>query len=505
MLEPQAAMYRVAVPYNLIIGAQGSGKSHDIGVRSGLFILYCPNVKGIIAANTYDQLSRATLLEAFKSWERYFGWTEYNAKSNPRGHYVVDKAPPAHFKPHGYTFKSNNNNIYFANGAVVVTPSLDNYTAIEGMEAGWALLDETADTEEAAVTEVITGRLRQKGLSATSTAPWAKLFPFCPTGSLYAEKEINPLYIYTKPAKVPWLKDMFKLDAHHEEIVDRIYRPGDYFYHNDGLRQSVIYSVFHNRENLPTDFIANRIAFLSGSGLIDSYIYGNPFAKTGGEFASEFDKKRHQVPCSITEGYPIHLSLDFNAKPYMSAILANLVEPERQGDHWAVLRIFDEYALEWPHNTAGHLAETFSAEWGHLCDYGLYVYGDASGNNSIPVKGAKSYFDDLTNNLQPAYELRVPASNPKYKAALGPGTMGRKAFLNKLLSGGFGVKVEISPKCVRLLADLEFVQEDANGAMKKKKNKDGVEEYGHHLDALQYLICHPKFLGYLAKIPQQHE
>lgn len=502
LLEPQAAMYRAAVPYNLVIGAQGSGKSHDIGVRSGLFLIYCPNVVGLIAANTYDQLSRATMKEAFAAWKKYFGWTEYHPKSNPHGHFVFGKMPPPHFKPHGYTLITNNNNIYFSNGGVIFTASLDNYKAIEGIQIGWALLDETADTAEEAVTEVITGRLRQTGLCTTTTAPWAPLFPYAPKGTKWAGKEVNPLYIYTKPAKVPWLKDLFKLDPYEEEIKQKIYRPGEYFYHCDGYMQVCIYSVYHNEHNLPENFIQNRAQLLAGSGLIDSYIYGNPFAKTGGEFASEFDKKKHQVRCEYEDGYPIHLSVDFNAKPYMSGIIAQLVEYTEDG-YWAALRIFDEYALEWPNNTAGHLGEGVTNDYSDLSAYGLYVYGDASGNNSIPIKGAKSFFDDLINNLKIPHELRVPASNPKYKAALGPGTMGRKAFLNRILSGAAGVKVEISPKCQRLLGDLEFVMEDANGAMKKTKNKEGVEERGHHLDALQYLICHPKFLGYLAKIPTE--
>jgi hypothetical protein len=499
LIAPQASMYLQAARYNLAIGAQGSGKSHDIGVRSALFAIYCPQIIGLIAANTYDQLSRATLFATFEAWKKYFGWSEYDSRKNPQGNFVIGKEPPAHFVPHGHTFKTNNNNIYLHNGAVMFTASLENYTAIEGIEIGWALLDETADTREEAVTSVITGRLRQKGLCVSKTKNGG-FFPFCAKTDPNAGTDINPLFVYTKPSKEPWLVEMFDLNAHRESIISSIYGEDDYFYNYDGLRQVVIYSVFHNRENLPTGFIEDRIELLKHTGLIDSHVYGNPFSKMGGEFAHEFNRIKHEVRCSGEVGLPVHFSIDFNSKPYMSGILANLCKVEQEGsEYWAVLRIFSEYALSWPKNTAGNLAEELCIDFGDLLDYGLYVYGDASGNNAIPVKGVVSYFDDFTTNLSRQYELRVPDQNPRYKAALGGNSLGRKAFLNKMLSGAFGVKVEIDPLCKNLLSDLEFVLEDANGAMQKKKNKEGVEERGHHLDALQYLICHPKFLGYLAK------
>lgn len=502
LLEPQRRLYSEAAPYNLCIGAQGSGKSHDIGIRSAMFVIYVPDVIGLIAANTYDQLSRATLLAVFKVWKDVFGWVEYDAKARPHGHYVIGREPPPHFKPHGYTLTSNNNNIYLANGAVIFSASLENYKSIEGVEIGWALLDETADTREDALTSVITGRLRQKGLSEC-IGGHSDLFPYCKTGSEFAGKAINPLFIYTKPAKVPWLKDLFKLDDHHDEIISRIYSDTDYFYHFDGIRQVVIYSVLHNRCNLPEDYIENRISFLQGSGLIDSHIYGNPFSKSGGEFVPEFSKIKHIGNCQFDTDLPIHLSVDFNAKPYMTGLVCQLAQIDEMIDgqqYDMELRILDEYALESPRNTAGHLAEAFCEDYGDLAGFGLYIYGDASGNNSIPVRGVKSYFEDLTNSITVNYELRVPDQNPRYKAALGQGSMGRKAFINVIFSGKKNVKVVVSPKCKHVIADLEFCQEDENGKLQKKKNKDGVEELGHHLDSIQYLICHPKFLGYLAKM-----
>lgn len=494
-------IYDQAAPYNLTIGAQGSGKSFNIGVMSYFFIWLCPKMIGLIVANTYDQLSRATLKATFDTWRDYFGLTEYDAKSNPGGHYVFGKQPPAHFVPHGHTFVSNNNNIYLFNGAVIFTASLDNYKAIEGIEVGWALADETADTQEEAISSVITGRLRQKGLSIASEKLLG-FFPYCPAEHPNAGKAINPLFVFTKPAKVPWLNEMFQLEQHREKIQAVIYDHEKYFHAFDGVRQVTIYSVFWNRHNLPSDFISNRMSLLAGSGLINSHIYGDPFSKTGGEFVTEFDPVTHIQPVTINNDYPVHLTLDFNAKPYMSGLVCQIVN--QTGDwnghtEWIELRVIDEYALKSPRNTAGHLGRAFSDDYFEDVDMGLFVYGDASGNNNLPMSAAKSFFDDFKNNLSLPYELRVPTQNPKFRAIAKNG-MGRKAFTNALFSGAKAVRVLINPRCTEFIADLTYCKEDANGGMEKKKNKDGVEERGHHLDAFQYFVCHPKALGYLAKM-----
>lgn len=456
---------------------------------------------GLIVANTYDQLSRATLKATFDTWRDYFGLTEYNPKSNPGGAYVFGKQPPPHFVQHGHTFVSNNNNIYLFNGAVIFTASLDNYTAIEGIEVGWAMADETADTAPEAISSVITGRLRQKGLHVANK-PLMGFFPYCPEGHPNAGRAINPLFVFTKPAKVPWLNELFKLEQHREKIQSVIYDHGKYFHHSDGVRQVTIYSVYWNTKNLPADYIGNRLALLEGSGLINSHIFGDPFSKTGGEFVTEFDPVKHIAPVQVSEDYPIHLTLDFNAKPYMSGLVCQIVDcrGEWNGNtEWLELRVIDEYALKSPRNTAGHLARVFSDDYSENVDMGLFVYGDASGNNNLPISATKSLFDDFTTNLSLVYELRVPSQNPRFKA-INKNGMGRKAFTNVMFAGSKAVRVLVHPRCVEFIADLTYCKEDANGAMEKKKNKEGVEERGHHLDAFQYFICHPKSLGYLAKM-----
>lgn len=387
---------------------------------------------------------------------------------------------------------------------MIFAASLENYKAIEGIEVGWALLDETADTKEVAVTEVITGRLRQKGLYVSKSDN--SFFKFRPEGDPLADiaQPINPLFIFTKPAKVFWLNEMFNLQRYEQEIKVRVYSKTSFFHGCDGLRQVVCYSAFHN-PFLPEGYLLKRMQLLEGSGLIGALFYGDPFAKMGDEFVTEFSASEHVVDIKEDRELPVHFTIDFNSKPYMSGLVCQIT-PE-DGDwkgfkSWITLNIVDEYSNVSPRNSAGHLAQDLCADYAAVLENGMFVYGDASGNNSIPIKGVKSLFDDFFMNIPSDifYEIRVPKQNPRYKAALGPGTMGRRAFMNAIFSGTKGVRVKISRKCINLISDLTMCKEDENGKLAKPKNKDGIEERGHHLDALQYLVCHPRGFAYLAKI-----
>src|SRR5574343_655094 len=58
---PQIAVFNSRQQINLFLAGQGSGKTHLGGGLSGFFIDNFPHVRGLIAANTYDQLNRSTL------------------------------------------------------------------------------------------------------------------------------------------------------------------------------------------------------------------------------------------------------------------------------------------------------------------------------------------------------------------------------------------------------------------------------------------------------------
>ncbi len=151
--DPQRYILESPQKINLFMAGTGSGKTYLEGVISANFVKNFPHVDGFIGANTYEQLNTSTLKRIRDVWKGLFGLIEGK-------HYVVGIKPPNGFSTEGHNFDHYGSIISFCNSAVIYKGSLDNYKAHEGKEFGWAELDETKDTKEEAVKEVILHRLR---------------------------------------------------------------------------------------------------------------------------------------------------------------------------------------------------------------------------------------------------------------------------------------------------------------------------------------------------------
>lgn len=484
---PQYAFLIARSARNLFYSGQGGGKTQVLGAMTLNLLQEVPTSIGLICANTYSQLSNSTLFRVFDVWKKH-GITEYDKNSNPHGDYVVDKAPPPSFKPHGHTFKSNQNKIYLKNGAVCMTASLDNFKALDGTTIGWCALDETKDTKEIAVKEVITGRLRETGLYLNKEfVPLGNKFQFTSDIKMSAG-EVNPLFIFSSPAKTEWMNEMFDLEKYQNEITGSIYSKTDYFHKRFDNKTVVICSAYHNEKFLPSNYISDRIKEMSPD-LVNALIYGDPFSKTGGEYYANFKLSTHVKKVDYTPGLPLHLSFDFNVNPYMTATVYQVV-PGIQ----TKVRCIGEYAMVYPRNTIEDTCMKFLGEYGHLCETGFFYYGDASGKNSTPFKEQRNHYEVIEKSLRSIISgssKRVLKSNPRHQAIMA-GTLGRRDFMNACFNSRYGFDLEIDEGCKHLIADLQYVREDANGAKEKLKAEiNGVvcEKYGHHSDSMDYFVC----------------
>ena len=68
LTDPQAAILNSNADRNLLMMGQGGGKTNTMGNLSYLLSQNVPDVMGLIAANTYRQLTNSTLKEIFKQW-----------------------------------------------------------------------------------------------------------------------------------------------------------------------------------------------------------------------------------------------------------------------------------------------------------------------------------------------------------------------------------------------------------------------------------------------------
>jgi hypothetical protein len=509
--DPQADIITSTSQLGLFMAGQGSGKSFVIGVETGDFIKNFPKLVLIIAANTHGQLSGSTLREVFGVWAAVYGWKQWNPRYKS-GDYVVGKIPPDHFVRFGEPLKSYDNVISFWNGALIFTASLENYAALDGVNAFGAWLDETKDTKEEAVKEVVAGRLRQPGLWLDETGElydqddydyyterqeWKirklkngerVLWDYTTNSRIYS---YNPLKIYTSPAKVDWLNTWFGLTDMYEEISKKIFSKTDYFKYEDRHKVIVISSTYHNEDNLAVDFISNKLEqFKANPNLIDMNIFGSPIAKTGGEFVHQFKRLQHVKKVEFKEGYPVHLSLDFNTAPYMTGLCAQYIPARDSKDGRGKLRLFREYCLSSPRNKTEEIGTALVQEFGPRMEEGVFYYGDPGGKKKQTLtKEFENEYDALRKPLKKYLHNtsdRVLYAYPAVKKS--------RNFTNSLFAGVYPIDIEIDESLKNLVHDLEYAKEDENGAMLKERVKDKItkqtyEKLGHCLDALRYMLC----------------
>lgn len=504
--EPQDAVLSCLQDVILDMAGQGSGKSQLIGYSSGMLITEFPEAMGFIGANTVMQLSQSTLVRVFATWQEVYGYTEFDAKSNPGGAYVVDKKPPPHFR-RIHKLKDYNGTISFYNGAFVFLGSLENYMAHDGKQFAWAHLDETKDTKEEAVKQVILARLRQYGLWYSKTKEI--VFNARISGEEAQEAGLtawNPLYIHTSPAAatVKWLNKMFNLDSFQKEIKEKVLQKEKAFFYKEFQNKAVIiYSAHHNSHNLPPNYISKQETEASDEDDLMRRVYGYPFAKLGGEWMHGFNREKHVKQVQYIPGESVSLTWDFNGFPYMTCLCAQIRYEIRYLDETGkkyltpqnifrpiqvmVIRFYREYCLADPLASTEAVCEAFAADHDPRITEIMY-YGDASGLHRIPGLGYLTNFGIIKEKLElychnDSQQVKDPNVYP----------MKRRDLCNKIFSGQIPeIEIEIDEGMEKTINDLEVVKVGAKGKIKTKKvdpvTKKEYEEVGHTSDALEYLV-----------------
>ena len=489
---PQVKIISSRTPLSLNMAGQRSGKTFSIGFKSGLYIKNAPKIAGMIAANTYKQLTQSTIREVKKVWEDIYGMSEYDPKSNPNGHYRVNLKPPEHFTKFE-KFDNYYGIISFINGGIIFIASLENYIAHDGKNIGWAELDETKDTREEALKAVIFARLSQPGFIYHKETLEIDYIDDVDNSDDYINW--NPCCINTSPSigVVKWLTDLFSLESVEQEILKDLTGKTHFYYEVTEDHTICISSTHHNAHNLSDGYIKNRLVKLSeGEGL--KYIYGYPFGRTGDSYYRNFEKLKHIKSVFYQKELPIHLTFDFNSKPYMTEICAQIVIDEE--NKLFKIQFFKEYCLSSPHNSTEAVCEAFYDDF-VLFNPMIFYYGDASGDYRQAGSGDHTQFDTVREKLKPFLSRssdRVPKANKH--------VLNRRDFVDKILENKlvidyngqkYLVQILIDPSCEKLGEDMQWLKEDIDGKLKEKEKdpETGVtfERLGHCSDSLEYLIC----------------
>ncbi len=474
---PQYELFKSTKQIRLLLAGNAFGKTFLEGVLTYNLIQQFPNVKGFIGANTYDQLNTSTFFRIREVWKS-FGIKEYDPK-HKTGHYVVDKKPPDNWPKQNHNFKDYNNIVSFCNGWVGFLGSLDNALAHEGKEFGWAVLDETKDSKETDVKDIILSRLRQQGIFVDQDGNF--------TANI-KDNPICPLFIVTMPAKTDWINEWFKLDNYINEIQGIIYRhpndyPGEsYFKKEFDNKQVIIANSFHNEDNLPANYLQNKKLDWPKS-TIDARLYANPFTSTGGEYFSSFVRELHVKENQYNPDYPLHISFDFNAIPYNSLGIFQII---KEGNIYNVYGL-DEICLPNPNNSVEEICDAFIFKY-ESHQSSLLIYGDASGRNrTITNKLFKHNYKIIEYKLAKfKCFMKVPLANPP--------NIARRDFFNKIFENKTPIRLYISPKMRNLVADFIYCKQDIDGTKDKHRVKDSLtglsyEKFGHMSDLTEYFLC----------------
>lgn len=147
-----------------MLAGVGVGKSYTGSHFAIKMIREHPELTGFIGANTYDQLSQATLKEFFYWLDAYGGFE-----------FVSDRKPPPDWKP-PFKLKKYANTVHVRNKktgqvTLIFTRVLAKGDKLRGIEFSWYWIDETRDTPRN-THDVILSRLREsefvKGLITTT-------------------------------------------------------------------------------------------------------------------------------------------------------------------------------------------------------------------------------------------------------------------------------------------------------------------------------------------------
>jgi hypothetical protein len=468
--DPQMAMLNSTSSLNLFLAGVGSGKTHIGGILSYRLVKMYPRCRGFIGANTYLQLTQSTLFRIREYWKS-IGIVEYDKQINPSGHYVINKKPPSHFNTEGHNFDEYYGIISFINGCVIFTGSLDHAIAHYGKEFAWAILDETKDSDETDIKEVILSRLRQKGI-------------YIKDGKFdYEGTELNPVYFLTTPARVDWINELFELEKYIDEISAKIYSDKTFFEKQFGNKFVTISSTYHNQSNLPSGYIES-LRDSNSEERFKALVYANPFSVVGGEFYSSFNRLKHVQRLLYLPDLPVHISFDQNTVPYNTALIWQVW---KEKELW-ICACIDEICLENPRNSTEEVCEEFIARYPKHKS-GLFYYGDASGHNRSTLnKDFKHHYEIVE------YKLRKYLNNASDRTLIqNPSLVKRRDFINLLFEDKLPIRLIINETCKKTIADFMYVKQAIDGGKDKHivtdpESGEKYQKYGHCTDAADYLL-----------------
>jgi hypothetical protein len=421
----QSVFYATEKPLYWFCSGIGGGKTFAGSVWSVSRMLKYPRIPGLIAANTYRQLSKSTLPPFLALLRRM------------EIQYVLNKKPPAEWGAES-DWADHDGVLTLENGAQVLIYSLENYEAVRGLSIGWAWLDETADTDPMAI-NVVSERLR--GFDG-----------------LYPDYKYL-LRITGTPNGFDHLWTMF--------VNPKTRDP------NSGFIQG------HTRENLahlPPGFV-EQLEVRLGKNLAAQQLAAQFVSLTQGR-VFDFDRNKHVKPVKYDPSLPLIWSMDYNVAP-MIGLVMQIVEK--------TVHVLDEIVL--PDNAQTRACvEEFARKFGGiertssgLSKRAVRAWGDRAGGHR-DTRGNQSDLDIMLQTLKDHF-VSVQEGGDRAQRFVVDGVNA----VNSLLNPSQGEpRLLVHESCEYLIRDLEQL---AWKPGTKEIDKDSNKQLSHAGDALRYPLA----------------
>jgi hypothetical protein len=456
-------------------GGRGCGKTNVLMRLVAESAFELPRAKMGLASMTFRHVQDVVLSQSRKVFAEY-GLHEYDSKTRPWGHYVLNRRPPEGWWHPWEGVNTYDNCVSFKNGYTVVFLSADRPDTARGLNLDQLLMDESFKLKESFYNTVLRKTVRANKYLYKDPRPGRKGHNH-PLHWLIAD--------FTSAAWTPEQQWIYKT----EELMKK--NPKKYFFMES--------TPYDNLMNLPGDWIESEreasdseltfeIEVLNRrvEKLENAYYPALSFSKHvySDFYEYEFDKE-NRLYKDKRKDYdpwkPIESSLDFNAR-FTCQVIAQ--------DHGKELRFIDNLFVKRADTTlVEELAHKFCEKYKHHLKKVLYLYGDNSGKKGDPGRNKthyQLYKKVLMDNGWRVVDC-VQNSYPPYKI--------RYRVVNTVLSEKFShvPRIRINEQdCKSLLISLKHTPLIGDNFEKDKRSEDNInldQQYATHLsDAFDYII-----------------
>lgn len=338
-----------------------------------------------------------------------------------------------------YTYLKNENKLIFPNKSEILFRHLQEPEKLKSLNLGFVEIEEMSDVPQSTF-EMLLSRLRQKA------KPEWKNFRHRLFGHTNPQQSRGWIYQFFKKEPKPGYRRILAPTTQNKFL------PEGYI---DLLRNS--YNDFYFKIN----------------------VEGQDCDDTTGLVTKGFDRTKQILETiSIREGFPIHITCDFNVDPMC----------------WYICQVYDGnvyilYEMVRENTTTESAAQVVSDLLRNYKDIPIIINGDASGDYQT-TRGVDYVYlkNNLIRNGFKNLQLKVMAKNP--------GIEYRISCWNNMIQGPDGNHhIFIHPQCKYLLYNIDN-QEVEPGTSKPKRissskiKTDPYAKYlGHPIDAVSYLVC----------------